>query len=420
METVNNVNETANIRKLATIARISKIEEIEGANSLELAHVRGWRVVVQKGQFQSGSLCVYIEVDSVLPDGLPVILQIEWRELHKALSKANTDSEKDAIKLRMAEISKLNTRPEFEFLREKKFRIKTREVFQTLSQGICFPLSILPMELQWHINELETSRLMPALGRVDTVEDMDVTDILGVTQYVAPENTSLEGIALGDLGSVGVLISDEERCENIIDRYEKLRQFRYVKSEKLEGTSILFYIKNNEFGVCGRNINYKRPEGNERVNSFWSTAIKMGIEAKMRKYGIDNGIPNFAIQGELVGEGIQGNIYKLIGKTVRFYNAYDIDSSQYYEYLVFIDMIKEMGLETVPILDLNFELPENPDDLLIAADNARTVFGNNPNQLAEGHVFVAIGDVRKNRILRSTFNRLSFKAKSREYDKRKG
>jgi len=209
-------------------------------------------------------------------------------------------------------------------------------------------------------------------------------------------------------------------CENLVDRYEKLREFNYVKSEKLDGTSFFAYIKNNEFGVGGRNINYKRPEAGELMDGFWSTAIKMGIEAKMRKYSIDNGIPNFAIQGELVGEGVQGNIYRLIGKTVRFYNAYDIDSSQYYEYNVFLDMIKEMGLETVPILDMDFELPENPEDLLIAADNALTVFGNNPKQIIEGHVFVAIGDVTKKRILRSTFNRLSFKAKSREYDKRKG
>jgi len=212
METVNNVNETANIRKLATIARISKIEEIEGSDNLELAFVRGWRVVVKKGEFTKGSLCVYIEVDSVLPDGLPVILQIEWKDLQKALSKVKTDGEKDAIKLRMAEISKLNTRPEFEFLREKKFRIKTREIFQTLSQGICFPLSILPLELQWHINELETSRLMPVIGRTDTVEGMDVTDVLGVTQYVMSDKNGLEGIELGDLASVGILVSDEERC----------------------------------------------------------------------------------------------------------------------------------------------------------------------------------------------------------------
>jgi len=419
MESIDNINDVANIRKLATIARVSEVSEIEGSMNLELLKIRGWHVVGKKGEFKPGSLCVYIEVDSVLPDGLPESLQLEWKSLQKSLSKAKTDDEKNVIKLKMAEISKLNTKPEFEFLRERKFRIKTREIFQTLSQGICFPLSILPTELQWHINELEQSRLSPALGNIDTVEGIDVTDILGVTQYVAPEKTSLDGIELSDLATVGILVSDEERLENLVDKYDTLRKFRYVKSEKLEGSSIFCYLKNDEFGCGGRSINYKRPEGDEKVNSYWSTAIKMGIEDKMRKYAADNNIKNFAIQGELVGEGIQGNIYKLKDKTIRFYNAYDIDNSRYYEYLVFIDMIKEMGLETVPILDMNFTLPENPDDLLIAADNGMTVFGNNPNQIIEGHVYVAIGDVAKAKTLRSTFNRLSFKAKSREYDKRK-
>ncbi len=187
----------------------------------------------------------------------------------------------------------------------------------------------------------------------------------------------------------------------------------------VHNSSVFAYIKNNAFGVGGRNINYKKPEEGEPMNSYWSTAIQMNIEEKMRKYGIDNGIPNFAIQGELVGEGIQGNIYKLKGKTIRFYNAYDIDSSQYYSYDVFIEMINEMGLDTVPILDMCFELPENPDDLLIDADNGKTIFGNNPNQNIEGHVYVAVDNIKGVKILRSSFNRLSFKAKSRTYDKDK-
>ena len=35
-------------------------------------------------------------------------------------------------------------KPEFEFLRSKKFRIKTMKMSGVLSQGICFPMSMLP------------------------------------------------------------------------------------------------------------------------------------------------------------------------------------------------------------------------------------------------------------------------------------
>lgn len=238
MEQTNQVNETANVRKLATVARILKIDAIEGSDNLELATVRGWHVVVKKGEFHTGSLCVYVEVDAVMPDGLDEPLQVAWKETHKKLSKAKTEEEKAEIKKNLEEISFKNTRPEFEFLREKKFRIKTREIFGQISQGICFPLSILPKELQWHIDELVASTListLSVLGEVDSPEGIDITNALGVVQYVAPENTSLDGIAIGELAQVGILVSDEERGENLVNRYEELKRYKYFKTEKLEG-----------------------------------------------------------------------------------------------------------------------------------------------------------------------------------------
>jgi RNA ligase (TIGR02306 family) len=422
MEQTKQVNETANVRKLATIARILKIDSIEGSDNLELATVRGWHVVVKKGEFHVGSLCVYVEVDAVMPDGLDEPLQVVWKETYKKLSKAKTEEEKAEIKSKLETISAQNTRPEFEFLRDKKFRIKTREIFGQISQGICFPLSILPQELQWHIDELVASTListLSVLGQVDSPEGIDVTNALGIVQYVAPENTSLDGIAIGELAQVGILVSDEERIENLADRYEELKKRVYIESEKLEGTSIACYLKNDEFGVCGRNINFKRPEEGERVNSYWFTAMNLQVEMKMRSYAETHRIKNFAIQGELIGDGIQGNIYKLKNKTIAFYNAFNIDTSQYVPYEEFLDMISEMELHTVPILNMNRTLPDTVDELLLEVDHATTVIGNNPEQLAEGRVYVAKGDVMNARIQRSPFGRLSFKAKSRPYDKKK-
>lgn len=55
------------MRKLASIQRIWKIEPIEGADRIELAHVLGWQCVVNKGQFQPMDIAVYFEIDSFLP-----------------------------------------------------------------------------------------------------------------------------------------------------------------------------------------------------------------------------------------------------------------------------------------------------------------------------------------------------------------
>src|SRR6056297_1634516 len=89
-------------RKLATIAKIEEIKEHPDADALELAQIRAWQVVVKKDEFETGDLCVYCEIDSVMPD-----------------------------------------RPEFEFLRPRKFRIKTTKLRGKISQGIAFPMDIL-------------------------------------------------------------------------------------------------------------------------------------------------------------------------------------------------------------------------------------------------------------------------------------
>ena len=89
-------------RKLATIEKIAALNPIKDADAIEVAAIRGWKVVVKKGEFQVGDLCVYCEIDSVLPE-----------------------------------------RPEFEFLANKNYRIKTIKLRGQVSQGIAFPLSIL-------------------------------------------------------------------------------------------------------------------------------------------------------------------------------------------------------------------------------------------------------------------------------------
>lgn len=55
-------------RKLASIQEIKDIQPIKGADRIEVATIMGWNVVVQKGQFNVGDKCVYVEIDSVLPE----------------------------------------------------------------------------------------------------------------------------------------------------------------------------------------------------------------------------------------------------------------------------------------------------------------------------------------------------------------
>jgi len=54
-------------RKLASIRKVTDIQEIVGADAIEVAVVGGWKVVTKKGEYKPGDLCVYCEIDSFLP-----------------------------------------------------------------------------------------------------------------------------------------------------------------------------------------------------------------------------------------------------------------------------------------------------------------------------------------------------------------
>lgn len=246
----------------------------------------------------------------------------------------------------------------------------------------------------------------------------DLTQILGIIQYQEPEPANLGGDAKGKF-PINQLTSDEERIENLNDVYPTLRQYTYIVSEKLEGTSSTFFLSDSsskgvvEFGVCSRSLNLKETEN----NTFWKVARKLNIEEKMRKYSETHGLTNFNIQGEIVGEGIQSNIYKLKGQTVRLYAAFNIDTQTYFEYEQFLQMIGEMGLETCPIIYTDYELPENFDNLFELVDSFKTTFGNDVGKfVAEGLVFVAKNVRPYETITRSSFGRLSFKVKARTYE----
>lgn len=277
------------MRQLASIQKIKHLEAIENAEAIERATVLGWQLVVKKGEFQVGEMCVYVEIDAILPE-----------------------------------------KPEFEFLRPRNFRIRTIRLRGQISQGICFPLSVLP-------------------EGTAVEEGADVTDLLGITKYEPPMPAQLAGVAKGLFPSF-IPKTDETRVQVLEGLLQQYAGTTCFVTEKLDGSSATFYWKDGVFGVCSRNLELIESAD----NSYWEFARQRNLPEKMAQLG-----KNMAIQGEIVGEGIQKNKYKLRGVTVFFFNAFDIDAYRYLDFEDFLDTMATLGLETVPVLDHEFVL--NPD-----------------------------------------------------------
>lgn len=317
------------MRKLATIRKIDAIGPIEGADAIEVATVGGWKVVIKKGEFAVGDLAVYFEIDSWMPV-----------ELAPFLSKGKEPREFEGI---------------------KGERLRTVKLRGQISQGLLLPIEPTCANI---VSEL--------------FEGLDVSFPLNIVKWEKAVPAQLAGLVKGNFPTQ-IPKTDQERVQNLTKEIEAAQGSVYEVTEKLEGSSMTCYLIDGEFGVCSRNLDLKRDE----KNAFWQAAIREDIEAKMRDTGPD---AQFAIQGELIGPGIQGNIYKLMFIEFRVFDVYNILSGEYLTPVFRKALIERMGLKHVPVLESNFKLETDVEGLIAKAEG-KSVMGDITGPEREGLVF---------------------------------
>lgn len=309
------------MRKLASIRKIDSIRPIEGADAIECAVIGGWTVVVKKGEFDAGDLAVYCEIDSWIPHALAPFL-----------SKGNEPRIYDGI---------------------AGERLRTIRLRGQLSQGL-----LLPHDIVWDKNMFDFNRFD---------EGDDVSELLGIVKYEAPIPAQLAGEVKGMFPG-WIQKTDQERIQNLKEElaYWAKEQHAWEITEKLDGSSMTVYLRDGEFGVCSRNLELKPSE----TNSLWKVAVANDLELKLRRAN-----RNIALQGELIGEGIQGNPYKVKGQDFFLFDIYNIDTNKYFtpaERKAFVD---EFDIKHVPVLgSLIMDESTTVDALLILAEG-KSVMG---------------------------------------------
>lgn len=375
-------------RALAYIQHVTNIRPIEGADNIEQCNVLGWNLICKKGEFHEGDPCVYIEIDSKVPE-----------------------------------------REEFEFLRAKGFKVKTMKLgkFNCISQGLAMPQSVF--------KEL-----------VGLSEGTDVTDILGI-KYSVQEDNARKGngnpnakyksmaarhqkifkkkwarwmmrrswgrkIMFFFFGKkkdnprgfpTFVSKTDEERVENQPWRIGDGKT--YLATEKLDGTSCTYALERKgrnkfEFYVCSRNVRQQdeKQKCYHDHNIYWDLAFKYNIEQHLKDFL--NQFPQLkwvCIQGEGVGS-VQGNPLKLTEDDLYVFNFKESQTGRWSS-MAGAGQVREWGMKWVPILG-EVQMPDTMEELKALATGKSKV---NPNVMREGIVY------------RSLDGSDSFKNVSREY-----
>lgn len=375
-------------RALAYIQHVTNIRPIEGADNIEQCNVLGWNLICKKGEFHEGDPCVYIEIDSKVPE-----------------------------------------REEFEFLRAKGFKVKTMKLgkFNCISQGLAMPQSAF--------------KELTGLS-----EGTDVTDILGI-KYSVQEDNARKGngdpnakyksmaarhqkifkqkwarwmmrrswgrkIMFFFFGKkkdnprgfpTFVSKTDEERVENQPWRIGDGKT--YLATEKLDGTSCTYALERKgrnkfEFYVCSRNVRQQdeKQECYHDHNIYWDLAFKYNIEQHLKDFL--NQFPQLqwvCIQGEGVGS-VQGNPLKLTEDDLYVFNFKESQTGRWSS-MAGAGQVREWGMKWVPILG-EVQMPDTMEELKVLATGKSKV---NPDVMREGIVY------------RSLDGSDSFKNVSREY-----
>jgi len=321
------LNKIMSERKLAHIEKIEWVRPIEGADRIVTYGVLGWEVVDQKDKYQVGEKVVYCEIDSLLPE-----------------------------------------KPEFEFLRDRKFRVRTIKLKKQVSQGLIL-----------HIDSL----LKYGMSQDDCYPGLDVTGILGITKYLSPSEQSelqqqeekikleknklkkfmmryswFRKLFLSKKQKSGfpywVSKTDEERIQNIPYVLEQFKDKEVYVTEKIDyqsGTWTGKMVSNTtpligkylpkkfKFIVCSRNLTT-----NDRGSLYWKIADKYKIEAVLREN------PTLTIQGEQGDTKIQGNKYKIKEPTMWVFNIIDHEKNYHFNYFEMTNFCQKWGLDHVQLL----------------------------------------------------------------------
>lgn len=339
-------------RMMAWVAKIDKVEKHPEADALDICTVGGWKCVTKLGEFQEGQLAVYCSIDSWIPTNLAPFL-----------SKGKEPREFNGV---------------------KGERLRTVKLRGALSQGLLLPLNDL-LKMKYD-------------SEVVVAEGDDVTEMLGIQKWEMPIPAQLAGQVRGPFPSA-IPKTDQERVQNLVEELNSLRdselsEAEFEVTEKLEGASCTMYLDfDGDFHVCSRNLDLKEtPE-----NSLWQAARKFNVEDKMKNANLFG----FALQGELIGPGVQGNIYKLAGIEFHIFDVYDVHAGDYLDPADRRNLIKGLQLTHVPVIDTQLSIKTLDNDKLIT--------------LADGKSMLNVKQDREGLVFKHTEGGMTFKAISNKY-----
>jgi len=220
---------------------------------------------------------------------------------------------------------------------------------------------------------------------IELKDGLDVTELLGIQKWEAVLPAQLQGQAAGMFPTDLIPKTDQERIQNCFGEIQKrskrfatekvwnaesqtleehpvevpadFREPTYEVTMKLDGSSCTIFRWEGELRVCSRNLELKINEEN-KDNTFVAMALKIGDK-------IPDGI---AVQGEVMGPGIQGNREGFKEHRFFVFDMFDIKKHEYIPPIMRRHVCETRGLEHVPVIHHSFIAPASVEAGLAMAE----------------------------------------------------
>lgn len=379
-------------RALAYTAKCGIIKPIEGADNIELMAVNGWNVIIKKGEFKEGDMCVYFEIDSKLPAR-------DWSE----------------------------------FMVKKGYKVKTMKLnkFGVVSQGLALPVHVFGIEIPNEENIDLTAKLEVIYSveednkrkaEIDKYDKMRQRHLKLFKEnklirwlYARKWGRKLLFVFLGKKKDkrgwpVWVVKTDEERCQNLPHLFPG-DGTQWIVTEKIDGSSTTFTMKRkkmkeNEFYICSRNVVFDKPDKEcfYETNIYTEMADKYMIKQVLEEFLDDHKDLDFVtLQGETYGKNVQKREYGIDGHDFMAFNlifGYKNGEVERFNPVVMTKILKNYDIPCVPVVDKCFILPATCEELLNYA-------ASEPSKVD--------GGMREGVVLRTLDGKQSFKAVSNEF-----
>ena len=376
-------------RELAYVVLIDGIEPIPGYDRVEHAIVGGWRVIVQKDQFNVGDPAIYFEIDSRVP------------------------ADKEC----------------FAFLEKRHYKVKTLKMCKTISQGLLMHAE----DFGWTISvtgNIADSSIRPCIIEPDhTIHYADdesrfLTQKLGVV-YADDEDNQRKAAPVDKYKKMTqrhpsifkkpwarwlmkrkwgrklmfllfgkkkdkkngwpswVSKTDEERVQNmpwILNSTNK-----WIATEKIDGSSTTFTMKRGKFGkkdfyVCSRNVCFDSVDKPcyYDTNVYWEMAKKYNVyEVLKSMLDVRPDEEWITIQGETYGAGVQKRDYSLEGHDFAAFNLI-FSSCGRVSTEEMVSTLSKYNIPCVPVLGKNIDFINTfatVEDMLLDADGLSEIDG---------------------------------------------